>query len=50
MATRPHAESDSPLHEPLQSFDLDGEVTRLREERAWQEGGDTRSRFARARA
>ena len=39
MATRPHAESERPLHEPLQSFDLDAEVTRLREEKAWQEGG-----------
>jgi hypothetical protein len=26
------------LHEPLQIFNVDAEVTRLREEKAWQEG------------
>jgi quercetin dioxygenase-like cupin family protein len=38
MSTRPHPESERPLHGPLQSFDLNDEVTRLREEKAWQEG------------
>jgi quercetin dioxygenase-like cupin family protein len=36
MTTRPHPESERSLHGPLQSFDLDTEVTHLREERAWQ--------------
>lgn len=35
---RPHPESERPLHGPLQSFDLDGEVERLRGEKEWQEG------------
>jgi quercetin dioxygenase-like cupin family protein len=39
MTTRPHPESERSLHGPLQSFDLDAEVTRLREEKAWQQGG-----------
>jgi quercetin dioxygenase-like cupin family protein len=39
MGTRPHPESERPLHNPLQSFDLDAEVSRLRQEKAWQEGG-----------
>jgi quercetin dioxygenase-like cupin family protein len=39
MIVRPHPESERPLHGPLQSFDLAAEVTRLREEKAWQEGG-----------
>ena len=39
MTKRPHPESERSLHGPLQSFDLEAEVTRLREERAWQEGG-----------
>jgi quercetin dioxygenase-like cupin family protein len=38
MTTRPHPESERPLHGPLQSFDLGTEVARLREEKAWQEG------------
>ena len=38
MTARPHPESKRSLHGPLQSFDLDAEVTRLREEKAWQEG------------
>jgi quercetin dioxygenase-like cupin family protein len=38
MATRPHPESERPLHGSLQSFDLAIEVARLREEKAWQEG------------
>jgi quercetin dioxygenase-like cupin family protein len=38
MTTRPHPESERPLRGPLQSFDLDTEVTHLREEKAWQEG------------
>src|ERR671913_202807 len=38
MTKRPHPESGRSLHGPLQSFDLEAEVTRLREEKAWQEG------------
>jgi quercetin dioxygenase-like cupin family protein len=38
MTTRPHPESERALHGVLQSFDLDDEVFRLREEKAWQEG------------
>jgi hypothetical protein len=38
MTTRPHPESERPLHGPLQSFDLKAEVTSLRQEKAWQEG------------
>ena len=38
MSTRPHPESARPLHGPLQSFDLQEEVDRLRAERAWREG------------
>src|SRR5919206_2947324 len=38
MTTRPLPESERPLHGVLQSFDLDGEVFRLREEKAWQDG------------
>lgn len=38
MSTRPHPESERPLHGPLQSFDLQEEVDRLRAERAWREG------------
>ncbi len=39
MTTRPHPESERSLHGSLQSFDLDAEVTRLRKEKEWQEGG-----------
>jgi len=38
MGTRPHPEFERSLHGPLQSFDVDAEVTRLRQEKAWQEG------------
>src|SRR5215208_5058097 len=38
MTTRPHPESERPLHGPLQSFDLGAEVSRLRQEKVWQEG------------
>ena len=38
MSTRPHPESARPLHGPLQSFDLQEEVARLRAEKAWREG------------
>lgn len=38
MTARPHPESERPLHGPLQSFDLDEEVARLREEKEWREG------------
>ena len=38
MATRPHPESERSLHGPLQSFDLDTEAARLREEKVWREG------------
>ncbi len=39
MTTRLHPESGKPLYGPLQSFDLNAEVSRLREEKAWQESG-----------
>ena len=35
---RPHPESERPLHGPLQSFDLEREVSRLREESEWRQG------------
>lgn len=38
MSSRPHPESERPLHGPLQNFDLQEEVARLRTEKAWQEG------------
>ena len=38
MSSRPHPESERPLHGPLQRFDLGAEIDRLREERAWQRG------------
>ena len=38
MSSRPHPESERPLHGTLQSFDLQDEVSRLRSEKAWQEG------------
>ena len=38
MSSRPHPESERPLHGPLQRFDLGAEIGRLREERAWQRG------------
>lgn len=39
MANRPHPESERPLHGPLQSFDLNEEVARLREENEQRQGG-----------
>ena len=50
MTTRPHPESERPLHGALQSFDLAAEVTRLRERRRGKRVGETRSRCARAKA
>jgi quercetin dioxygenase-like cupin family protein len=38
MSSRPHPGSERPLHGALQSFDLEAEVGRLREEGAWQQG------------
>lgn len=38
MTNRPRPESERPLHGPLQSFDLEDEVSRLREEKEWREG------------
>jgi quercetin dioxygenase-like cupin family protein len=38
MSSRPHPESGRPLHGPLQSFDLDAAVARLREEEAFRGG------------
>ena len=38
MSSRPHPESERPLHGPVQKFDLEAEVGRLREEGAWQRG------------
>ena len=38
MMARPHPESERPLRGPLQGFDLDEEISRLRAEREWQKG------------
>ncbi|MGB3633199.1 MAG: cupin domain-containing protein [Rubrobacteraceae bacterium] len=38
MTDRPRPETERPLHGSLQSFDLDKEITRLREEKEWREG------------
>ena len=38
MSSRPHPESERPLHGPLQSFNLDEEIAHLRQEKAWQQG------------
>src|SRR4029450_9523062 len=38
MASRPHPGSERPLHGPVQRFDLEAEVGRLREEGAWHRG------------
>jgi quercetin dioxygenase-like cupin family protein len=38
MSGRPHPETERSMHEPLQSFDLEAEVARLRAEKEWQEG------------
>ena len=36
--SRPNPETGRPMHGPLQSFDLNAEVARLREEKEWQDG------------
>ena len=38
MSTRPRPESERPMHGPLQSFDLEAEISRLREEEEWRRG------------
>ena len=38
MSGRPHLESERPMHGPLQSFDLEAEISRLREEEEWRRG------------
>ncbi|HZY64256.1 MAG TPA: hypothetical protein VFE21_00020 [Rubrobacteraceae bacterium] len=38
MSSRPHPEPERSLYGPLQNFDLQEEVARLRTEKAWQEG------------
>ena len=38
MSSRPHPETERPMHAPLQSFELDAEVSRLRGEQAFREG------------
>ena len=38
MSGRPHPESERPLYGPLQSFNLNEEIARLRQEEAWQHG------------
>lgn len=38
MSARPHPESGRPLRGPLQSFDLEAEISRLREEKEWHHG------------
>lgn len=38
MTDRPRPETERPLRGPLQSFDLEDEVSRLRDEKEWREG------------
>jgi hypothetical protein len=38
VSRRPHPESERPMHGPLQSFDLEAEIARLRGEKEWREG------------
>ena len=38
MSTRARPESGRSMHGPLQSFDLEAEVSRLREEEEWRRG------------
>ena len=38
MSSRAHPGSERPLHGPVQRFDLEAEVGRLREEGAWHRG------------
>lgn len=38
MTSRPHPESERPMSGPLQVFDVDAEVSRLRGEKEWLEG------------
>jgi hypothetical protein len=38
MSGRPHLESERPMHGPLQSFDLEAEISRLCAEKEWQRG------------
>ncbi|HSK83260.1 MAG TPA: hypothetical protein VK902_07615 [Rubrobacter sp.] len=38
MSSRPQPGSERPLHGPVQRFDLEAEVGRLREEGAWHRG------------
>jgi quercetin dioxygenase-like cupin family protein len=38
VTTRPRPESERPMHGPLQSCDLEAEVSRLRGEEEWQRG------------
>ena len=38
MTSRPRPESERTMHGPLQSFDLEETVSRLREEKEWREG------------
>jgi quercetin dioxygenase-like cupin family protein len=38
MSSRPRPESERPMHGPLQSFDLEAGVSRLRGEEEWREG------------
>lgn len=38
MSTRPHPESERPMHDPLQVFSIEDEVKRLKGEKEWLEG------------
>ena len=38
MSTGIHPKPERALHGPLQSFDVEAEVSRLREEKKWQQG------------
>ena len=36
--SRPHPESERELHAPLQTFDMESEIERLRSEEEWRDG------------
>lgn len=38
MTNRPHPETERAMHAPLQTFDVEREVERLRWEKEWQDG------------
>jgi quercetin dioxygenase-like cupin family protein len=38
VSPRPRPESERPMHGPLQTFDLEAEISRLRDEEEWRKG------------